>query len=288
MKQNIPIKSIDYNNISTGDPILRKAMYKAFYGKCFYTGQKIKFEDMHIDHVHPKSKGGKNSIYNYVMSSRRINLAKNANYNGKTINNILYLIQCTYAPKVKHYIRKELKKKKEELKKQIFYQESRPAHCFNYIQKPAHLLDISFVKKKDYYRTNKNKKDIVEIIEWAISLSRKAYHIKFVNPSDETIKKIMNCVDIFSVKTHCSIIANIPVVKKHPRLKSIFPIHVVFCVKWLQLIGIYHEDINETIIIKPINDITVKDIKETILATWKQKEISTLDIQKIISSAFTC
>ncbi|HOJ94869.1 MAG TPA: hypothetical protein PK390_06495 [Fervidobacterium nodosum] len=31
------------------NPILRKAMYKCYGAKCFYTGQLVEFEDMHID-----------------------------------------------------------------------------------------------------------------------------------------------------------------------------------------------------------------------------------------------
>lgn len=49
--------------ISISDLKLRKAIYEAFEGRCFYTGQPVSFEKMCIDHVVPKSKGGENNIY---------------------------------------------------------------------------------------------------------------------------------------------------------------------------------------------------------------------------------
>ena len=42
-------KSITHRTIN--DPVLRKAIYKAFEGKCFYTGRLIPFKKIHIDHV---------------------------------------------------------------------------------------------------------------------------------------------------------------------------------------------------------------------------------------------
>jgi len=67
----------------TNDPTLRKAIYKAFEGKCFYTGRKVSFANMHIDHVVPKSKGSEDSIFNYVLSCSDINLAKGHRFDAK-------------------------------------------------------------------------------------------------------------------------------------------------------------------------------------------------------------
>ncbi len=64
------------SNIKISDKKLRIAIYNAFDGKCFYTGRSISFEEMHIDHINPKSKGGKDCISNYVLSCGYINLKK--------------------------------------------------------------------------------------------------------------------------------------------------------------------------------------------------------------------
>ncbi len=71
----------DLENIKTSNNYLRKAMFKAFNGRCFYTGEKLTENEMIIDHVIPKSKGGKDSVYNYVITSQRINTKKNNKYN---------------------------------------------------------------------------------------------------------------------------------------------------------------------------------------------------------------
>ena len=66
--------------IETKDEFLRKAMYEVFGGKCFYTGRDLKFEEMHIDHIYPKSKGGEDIIENYVLCSININKHKSGRY----------------------------------------------------------------------------------------------------------------------------------------------------------------------------------------------------------------
>lgn len=62
--------------IGISDYYLRKAMYMAFDGKCFYTGRTILFEDIHIDHILPKKLGGQDCIENYVLCCGYINLKK--------------------------------------------------------------------------------------------------------------------------------------------------------------------------------------------------------------------
>lgn len=83
-------KSYDiYSDIKTNNIYLRKAIYDAFDGKCFYTGQQLEFEEMHVDHLVPKSKGGQDCIANYVLTSSSYNLWKN----GKVFDNIEELKQ---------------------------------------------------------------------------------------------------------------------------------------------------------------------------------------------------
>jgi len=79
---------------------LRDAIFKVFGGKCFYTGQKVTKDNMAIDHVIPKSKGGKDSIYNYVLTTQYINSQKRAALNEEKVTTVLYLIETVYAPRI--------------------------------------------------------------------------------------------------------------------------------------------------------------------------------------------
>ena len=90
----------------TDDWKLRDSIYKAFNGKCFYTSQKVRKEDMVIDHILPKSKGGEDSVYNYVLTSKEVNSKKGAKLNLDGIEPVLYLVKTIYAPKVLRCIKK--------------------------------------------------------------------------------------------------------------------------------------------------------------------------------------
>ena len=65
------------SEVSANNPYLRKAMYSVYDGKCFYTGRTIQFDDIHIDHIIPKARGGKDCIENYVLCCGYINCKKN-------------------------------------------------------------------------------------------------------------------------------------------------------------------------------------------------------------------
>jgi hypothetical protein len=75
-------------------------MFKAFGGKCFYSGRKVDWNNFEIDHVLPKSSGGEDCIYNYVLADKEINNKKSDNKDFETINKILYIVSTAYAPKV--------------------------------------------------------------------------------------------------------------------------------------------------------------------------------------------
>ena len=90
----------------TDDWRLRDSIYKAFGGKCFYTGQKVRKEDMVIDHVVPKSLGGEDSVYNYVLTTKSINSQKSTRVDIDGVEPILYLIRIIYAPKVLRSIKR--------------------------------------------------------------------------------------------------------------------------------------------------------------------------------------
>jgi hypothetical protein len=76
--------------IPLSDKILRKAIYEAFDGKCFYTGRQVSFEEMHIDHINPRANGGTDCISNYVLSCNYINLKKN----GYVFNDLIEISSC--------------------------------------------------------------------------------------------------------------------------------------------------------------------------------------------------
>ena len=89
-----------YSEIPTTDQNLRQAMYKVFKGKCFYTGQLVTLETMEIDHIIPKSKGGKDCISNYVLTNRPVNGYKRDKVNTEFAEGTVYYNSITYAPKV--------------------------------------------------------------------------------------------------------------------------------------------------------------------------------------------
>jgi CRISPR/Cas system Type II protein with McrA/HNH and RuvC-like nuclease domain len=68
------------SKISISNTNLRISIYNAFDGRCFYTGMNIGFNEMHIDHIKPKSKGGEDCISNYVLSSSYINQKKQVKF----------------------------------------------------------------------------------------------------------------------------------------------------------------------------------------------------------------
>ena len=86
--------------ISISNLKLRRVIYEVFEGSCFFTGQPVAFEDMAIDHIIPRSKGGADDVYNYFVTSRHLNAKKRAKLNHKGVEPSLYIIKLVYAPKV--------------------------------------------------------------------------------------------------------------------------------------------------------------------------------------------
>ena len=84
----------------TTNPHLRKAMLKVFGNKCFYTGQEVTKDNMAIDHVIPRSKGGEDSVFNYVLTTKFINGQKRDAIEPDRLEAMLYSIRTVYAPRV--------------------------------------------------------------------------------------------------------------------------------------------------------------------------------------------
>jgi len=71
------IMSTKYDGIPVRKPIFsRKAIYERDNGTCQYSGRKLSFEEGNIDHVLPRSKGGRTSFENCVLSDKRVNTKK--------------------------------------------------------------------------------------------------------------------------------------------------------------------------------------------------------------------
>ena len=98
-----------YTNIGTNDKHLRLAIYTVHSGICFYTGRRITPEEMHIDHIKPVSKGGKDCIANYVLSCGQINIRKKDKYSEKFGKVVTELNILLFAESVlQEYIEREI------------------------------------------------------------------------------------------------------------------------------------------------------------------------------------
>jgi DNA-binding XRE family transcriptional regulator len=119
--------------IRTTDLYLRKAIYKAHKGKCFYTGEHLDFNLIEIDHIIPKYEGGTNTILNYVLTSRKINGRKSKKYEKEICDKLQLLNKLLFVPSViKEYnnicyenkilkIHNNINRKNELLEKAGFY-----------------------------------------------------------------------------------------------------------------------------------------------------------------------
>jgi 5-methylcytosine-specific restriction endonuclease McrA len=54
----------------------KKNLYDQYGGKCIWTGEVIPYKKATIEHMHPKSKGGKNSWHNLAIASPEMNRKK--------------------------------------------------------------------------------------------------------------------------------------------------------------------------------------------------------------------
>jgi hypothetical protein len=79
---------------------VRKAMHFAHKGVDFWTGRKLSFEHMILDHVWPRSKNGPDNVFNLVPTSGQINCIKRNHLDKEAIIPILYLLRVSYSKKV--------------------------------------------------------------------------------------------------------------------------------------------------------------------------------------------
>ena len=86
--------------VSTSNEKLRRAVYVAFEGTCFYSGRPIKFEEMHIDHIKPLAEGGKDCIANYVACCQQINFGKQGRSLEEFETVVQGIVNLIYVPRV--------------------------------------------------------------------------------------------------------------------------------------------------------------------------------------------
>lgn len=111
----------DITEYKTDDPRLRAAVLNGFGGRCFYTGQEVTEDNMAIDHVVPKDKGGKDSVLNYALTTKLLNNHKATVLDEEKIKPILYIIETVYALRVLKQLQdKKWKSVNNGLRKQIY------------------------------------------------------------------------------------------------------------------------------------------------------------------------
>lgn len=97
----------------------RKALFKAYNAQCFWTGELLHYNDMEVDHVIPKKKGGPDNFLNYVPCKKRRNNKKvdSVKTNRKLVAT-LYYVETIFGEKLESQIcRMEEKIKRAKRKK---------------------------------------------------------------------------------------------------------------------------------------------------------------------------
>lgn len=111
IKQDAIVDSATINKTITretlmdlSDPVFREALFKAHGGRCFHTQTDIKIENMDIDHLHARAKGGTDRLDNLVPSFFKVNRDKNSNYDKQIVERMIDFNYLVYLPKVIRYL----------------------------------------------------------------------------------------------------------------------------------------------------------------------------------------
>lgn len=88
------------SKISPSDPLLRRALFEIHKGTCFYTRAAIVFEEMAVEHIHPRARGWNDAFVNYFPSCKSVNSLKWAKYDSIATNELLQINRLLYAPRV--------------------------------------------------------------------------------------------------------------------------------------------------------------------------------------------
>lgn len=120
------------------NPIVRAAIYHAYRGECFYTGRSIKPGEMVIDHLICLNKGGTDSLDNYVLTFKDLNLGK-GNKLDEELFRMKWAVEKIFAPRAQKYIDKIVRKKITKRKRKDKVENSRESEKVVRIQKPSRL-----------------------------------------------------------------------------------------------------------------------------------------------------
>jgi hypothetical protein len=107
--------------VSLSNWFVRKAIYNAHNQNNFWNMDKLKFEDMVLDHVWPKAKGGPDNVFNLVPTSYEINATKRDHLDKQLIIPVLYIINVSFSKKAYRVLerQKQLIFQKEQAKLEI-------------------------------------------------------------------------------------------------------------------------------------------------------------------------
>ena len=90
---------------SPSDPIVRQAVYKAFNGRCFYTSHPVPRENFVVEHIVPRSQGGPDNLYNFALTSPRINTLKGGLLDRDRVIGVLYIVGLRFVPNMLKHMR---------------------------------------------------------------------------------------------------------------------------------------------------------------------------------------
>jgi len=96
---------------------LKRSLWEAHDGLCFYTGIPITMFDMHIDHIQPLSKDGSDELNNLVPCSTRAKRQKANMFNENITNQMIMFNSLVYTPKVEKLLNKYKSAKKVHMQK---------------------------------------------------------------------------------------------------------------------------------------------------------------------------
>lgn len=91
--------------LSISDPLVRKAIYTAYKGQCFFTGRIISEQEMVIDHLIPRSKGGEDVFENFVLTYKDLNLGKSCKLDDE-LKRMQWTVKNVFAPRAQKIFEK--------------------------------------------------------------------------------------------------------------------------------------------------------------------------------------
>jgi hypothetical protein len=101
------MKLLTINSVIPLSDKVRRAVFEAFGGICFYSGTKLTREEAHVDHHVSKAKGGRDVASNYVLCRSDLNIRKHAAELPNLATTQAYLSGIT-GPKVIRLLNREI------------------------------------------------------------------------------------------------------------------------------------------------------------------------------------